>query len=215
MKREHLALLVMVLTALLLYRIFLAIKWAPTTPDLWSTDEDEAVQQPEAVPLCPHCLSLQEEEREFCAACGSATGLYNNLNPYLYIFSLGEVLRLGTYGRIKKNPVTVAGYLLLSVAEYNVFAPLYWYFFFRNLRNCKRKLHRLAARKRHTLMRATPLTAATRRSVAVKDIVGGGLRNLSLLPIKPNGATLLGPLNHGSQSPGWLRQMRISLKRLR
>jgi hypothetical protein len=55
------------------------------------------------------------------------------VNPYLYLFSLGEVLREGTSGRVRKSWLTVAGYVILSLAEYVIFAPIYWFFLFRNL----------------------------------------------------------------------------------
>ena len=131
MKPEYLVLVFTVLIALLMWRLFLWMKEGPVTPDPWAKDDDDALKQPDAVPLCPRCLSPQEEDCQFCAACGSATGLYNNLNPYLYVFSMGEVLRLGTSGSIQTNFVTVLGYLLLSAAQYTVFFPVYWFFFFR------------------------------------------------------------------------------------
>ena len=136
MKPEHLALVLVFisLSVVLLWRFFHWIEETPATPDPWAKDFDDAVNQPDAVPICPRCLSPQEQDGRFCEACGSSIGFYNNLNPYLYIFSLGEVLRLGTGGSIQKNPVTVLGYLLLSVAEFTVFAPVYWYLFYRNLK---------------------------------------------------------------------------------
>ncbi len=70
------------------------------------------------------------------------TGAYNNLNPYLYIFSLGEALRQGVYGAVRLNLLTVVDYVLLSAAEYVVFAPLYWY---RLARNYSRLKHAAAA----------------------------------------------------------------------
>jgi hypothetical protein len=139
MKREYLVLVFMVLIALLMRRFFLWVKEGPVTPDPWAKEDDDAVKQTDAVPLCPRCLSPQEEDCRFCAACGSATGLYNNWSPYLYIFSMGEVLRLGTGGSIQTNLVTVLGYLLLSVAQYTVFAPVYWFLFFRNLGRIQRE----------------------------------------------------------------------------
>jgi hypothetical protein len=54
--------------------------------------------------------------------------------PYLHIFSQGEVLRNGVTERIQINALTVGGYLLISLSGYVVFAPLYWFFLFRNLR---------------------------------------------------------------------------------
>jgi hypothetical protein len=105
----------------------------PVTPDPWSQEIAEALESPDATPVCPHCQCPHGANRWFCPECGRAVGDYNNLNPYLYAFSLGEVLRAGTSGRVRKSWLTVGGFVLLSLLEYIVFAPIYWFFLFRNL----------------------------------------------------------------------------------
>ena len=105
----------------------------PATPDPWGPEVTEAMEQPDATAVCPHCQCPHEATRWFCSECGRSVGDYNNLNPYLYLFSLGEVLREGTSGRVRKSWLTVAGYVVLSLIEYAVFAPIYWFFLFRNL----------------------------------------------------------------------------------
>ena len=89
--------------------------------------------QPDATPVCPHCQCPHETTQWFCPEGGRAVGDYNNLSPYLYIFSLGEVLREGTSGHFRKSWFTIAGFLLVSFAEYFVLAPIYWFFLFRNV----------------------------------------------------------------------------------
>jgi hypothetical protein len=111
------------------------VRWfrRPASPDPWGPEITEALKSPESTPICPHCQTPHEHARWFCSDCGRAVGDYNNWNPYLYLFSIGEVLREGTSGPIRKSWLTVVGYLILSLAEYLIFAPLYWYFLFRNL----------------------------------------------------------------------------------
>jgi hypothetical protein len=139
MRPEYFVPLIMALTAVLIECFILWVKATPGTPDPWDQKDEDAVHQPDAVPLCPHCLSPHDEDCRFCPECGSATGLYNNLNPYLYIFSLGELMRLGVSGQIRRNVTTVVGYLLLSLSEYLIFAPLYWFLLFRNLIRLRRE----------------------------------------------------------------------------
>lgn len=105
----------------------------PASPDPWGPEVSAALEQADATPICPHCQCPHEATRWFCPECGRAVGDYNNVNPYLYLFSLGEVLREGTSGRVRKSWLTIAGFLVLSAVEYLVLAPIYWFFLFRNL----------------------------------------------------------------------------------
>jgi len=105
----------------------------PPSPDPWGPDVAAAMEQPDALAVCPHCQCPHEATRWFCSECGHGVGDYNNLNPYLYLFSLGEVLREGTSGRVRKSWLTVTGFIFLSLIEYLVFAPISWFLLFRNL----------------------------------------------------------------------------------
>jgi len=49
------------------------------------------------------------------------------------------VLRNGVTERMRINTLTVFGYLILSLSSYFVFAPVYWYFFFKNVRRIRRQ----------------------------------------------------------------------------
>lgn len=115
-----------------LWRLLLWFR-KPVPPDPWGPDLAAALELPDATPICPHCQTPHALNRWFCSECGRAVGDFNNVNPYLYLFSLGEVLREGTSGRVRKSWLTVAGYVILSLAEYVIFAPIYWFFLFRNL----------------------------------------------------------------------------------
>lgn len=101
-------------------------------PDPWGAEVDAALENPEVLPVCFHCSAPHTETAWFCPECGAAVGEYNNWNPYLYIFSLGEVLRAGTFGKCQRSWFVMLGYLILSLAEYTIFAPVYWLLLFRN-----------------------------------------------------------------------------------
>jgi len=46
--------------------------------------------------------------------------------PFIYIFSLGEVLRAGVDGKTRFAKWVYPTYFLVGVYEYLIFAPLYW-----------------------------------------------------------------------------------------
>jgi len=136
MNRGELLVGLMAATLVVCWFAFTALRrWfaKPVAPDPWSAEISEAVEAPDATPVCVHCQCPHEPNRWFCSECGRAVGDYNNLNPYLYIFSLGEVLREGTTGNVRKSWLTVTGLIVLSAVEYFVLAPIYWFFLFRNL----------------------------------------------------------------------------------
>jgi hypothetical protein len=55
--------------------------------------------------------------------------------PYIYIFSIGEALRSGVGPEANLTPFRTVAYVTIGLAEYTVFAPLY---FIRLYRNYKR-----------------------------------------------------------------------------
>ena len=97
------------------YLFWLLIAWvrnAPTQPDPWDAAVEKEI---EAAPeICPHCSTPQPPTAWFCEHCGRAVGPYNNLMPYVQVFSEGEVLRSGTQDRLRKSPLIVIGYFLIS-----------------------------------------------------------------------------------------------------
>ena len=125
---------IVVLVALGAFQLIRWLRKAASSPDPWSQEVEEALQKEDALPLCPHCLAPQEQETWFCGECGNSIGPYNNLNPYLYIFSLGDLFRRGVTEHVRRSPLVVVGFLLLSLSEYIIFAPYYWFLFFRNLK---------------------------------------------------------------------------------
>jgi hypothetical protein len=53
--------------------------------------------------------------------------------PYVDVFAQGEVLRAGTHGHLRRSPLIIVGYVLLSFAMYFILAPIYLFFLIRNL----------------------------------------------------------------------------------
>jgi hypothetical protein len=124
-----------------LWRLIAWVREAPQKPDPWDAGIQRGLEEPEAVEICHHCFTPQPPNAWFCEQCGSAVGPYNNVMPYLNVFSEGEVLRNGATDRLRTNPLIVAGYLLFSLSVYAVFAPVFWFFFFKNLKRPRQENH--------------------------------------------------------------------------
>lgn len=120
-----------------MWRLIVWVREAPVRPEPWGAEIEKLLSEPDAVEVCPHCLTEQSSTAWFCDKCGRAVGPYNNLMPYVMVFSQGEVFRNGVDGRVRSSPLTIIGYLIYSLASYAVFAPLYWIFFFKQLQRCK------------------------------------------------------------------------------
>jgi ribosomal protein L40E len=108
-----------------IWRFIVWIREAPTTPDPWDAEVEQQLSEPEAVEVCPHCFTEQPPTAWFCARCGSAVGPYNNLMPYVQIFSEGEVFRNGTSGRFRNRPLILIGYFLITLGTFPLLAPIY------------------------------------------------------------------------------------------
>ncbi|TAK98552.1 MAG: hypothetical protein EPO07_11860 [Verrucomicrobia bacterium] len=119
------------------WRLLLWIKSAPVKPDPWDAATEAAVQSEEAVQVCHHCLSEVPPGQWFCEHCGCAVGPYNNWMPYLQTFSEGEVFRNGVLDNVRRSPLTIFGYVLSSFTQYLIFAPVFWFFLFRNFRRTR------------------------------------------------------------------------------
>ncbi|HUB88027.1 MAG TPA: hypothetical protein VMB22_09065 [Verrucomicrobiae bacterium] len=113
-------------------RLIFWVRDAPVTPDPWDEETQKKLSEPDAVEVCPHCLTEQSPTAWFCPRCGRAVGPYNNLMPYVMVFSQGEVLRNGTSGRLPRSPLIVIGYLLISVTMFPLFVPFYLFSLFLN-----------------------------------------------------------------------------------
>src|ERR1035437_1638902 len=115
------------------WRLVVWVRDAPTRPDPWDAETEQKLSEPEAVEVCHHCFTPQPTTAWFCEHCGSAVGPYNNLMPYVCIFSQGEVLRNGVHGRFRNKPVVLIGYFLISIGILALLAPVYWFFLLSNL----------------------------------------------------------------------------------
>lgn len=116
----------------LFWRLIVWVRDAPVKPDPW--DAEVAQQLPEAQETCPNCSTPQSPTAWFCPHCGRAVGPYNNMMPFVQIFSEGEVFRNGTSGRFRNRRMVLIGYILISLGMFSVFAPIFWISLLRNFR---------------------------------------------------------------------------------
>lgn len=103
------------LAAYLCWRLIVWVRDSPTHPDPWEAEVSQKLADPETQEICPHCSTPQPSTAWFCEHCGRAVGPYNNMMPYLQVFSEGEVLRNGTSSRLRKGLLIPLGYFLISV----------------------------------------------------------------------------------------------------
>jgi hypothetical protein len=115
-----------------LWGLIVWVREAPTTSDPWDAGVGQKLSEPDAVEVCPRCLTEQPRTAWFCQHCGKAVGPYNNLMPFLNVFSEGEVLRNGTTGQFRNRPLILIGYLLLTLGINPFVAPIYWFFLLSN-----------------------------------------------------------------------------------
>jgi hypothetical protein len=107
----------------------------PLPPDPWDEQVSADLAEGNGTPICHRCLTPHDPLQNFCADCGAPVGKYTHWLPYPYLFALGHTLRIGTSGTFRRSPLTIAGFIILSLAEYAVFAPVYWLRFFLNSSN--------------------------------------------------------------------------------
>ena len=108
---------------------------SPDTPDPWTAELDAAVHAPDAIPVCLHCTTPCDLPVWFCPVCGAAVGPYNNVMPYLYIFSIGEALRSGVGPEAHFTPFRTVAYAAIALAAYGLIAPLYFIRLYLNYNN--------------------------------------------------------------------------------
>jgi hypothetical protein len=112
------------------------VRWflgQPTQSDPWSKEIAFEIAAESSIPVCHRCLTPHDPQVDFCPDCGAPVGTYTNFLPYPYLFSIGHTLRIGTNGDFKRSRLTITGFLIFSLVEYAIFAPIYWFIFLKNL----------------------------------------------------------------------------------
>ncbi len=102
-----------------------------STPDPWPAEIDAAAKQRDAIPLCLACLCPQETPRWLCPHCAFPAGNYSATMPFITVFVEGELFRRGVSGPPERNIGQTLFLILYSIASYNLFAPIYWFWLFR------------------------------------------------------------------------------------
>ena len=132
----ELSIRILAVAALACYGAWALRQWVlkgPTPPDPWDETIASEIEKDEAIPLCHRCLTPYDSSTDFCSKCGTTVGQYTNWLPYPYLFSVGHTLRIGTSGDFNRSLLTVFGFFLFSLAEYALFAPVYWVVFLSKL----------------------------------------------------------------------------------
>jgi hypothetical protein len=126
--------------ALLLFGCWRLFRWffgGTPGPNPWDEATEERIQQPDAVPLCRRCLEPYEDAARYCSHCGLPVDSLVPLSPFHQLFAVGDVLLTGTQRRFSVNWITITGFVLLSMIQYMVFAPVYWFCLLRNVRRLR------------------------------------------------------------------------------
>ena len=126
----------MAIAGLVIAGLWAAAKWlvsGPRPPEPWDAQVEQELARQDATPICHRCLTPHHPSVDFCPECGAAVGQYTNWLPFPQLFSVGHALRIGTAGEFKHTPLIIIGFFMLGIAEYMMFAPIYWFVFFMNL----------------------------------------------------------------------------------
>jgi len=136
------------------WQLLVWIRNAPPTPDPWDAEIEQKLQDPEIQEICHRCLTPHEPGTWFCGHCGAAVGPYNNLMPFLNVFSEGEVLRNGICNRFRNRWFVAVGYSLIAlgfgvgllrdyplvtVSIFSFVVLAYWISVLRNLKRQSRR----------------------------------------------------------------------------
>jgi hypothetical protein len=117
------------------------VRDAPVKPDPWDAVTDEKLADPETQQVCHHCSTPQKSTAWFCPHCGSAVGQYNNMMPYVQIFSEGEVFRNGLNQPHRNRLLVTAGFTLMATAamvKTPYLIPLFGLLIFKKLRRAEK-----------------------------------------------------------------------------
>jgi len=99
----------------LCWRFLVWVRESPIKPDPWDAETDKKLSDEETPQACHHCSTPLSSVAWFCPHCGSAVGPYNNMMPYVQIFSEGEVFRNGMNQRFRNRSLVAIGYFLIIV----------------------------------------------------------------------------------------------------
>jgi len=109
------------LLCVFIWRVIVWVREAPVTPDPWDTETNDKLSDPEIEQACHHCSTPQKCDAWFCPHCGNAVGPYNNLMPFIYIFSEGEVYRNVVNQRFRNRPLVAIGVILMVLGPMMLF----------------------------------------------------------------------------------------------
>lgn len=130
---------ILVVLCFAIYRFIQRIRRLVPRPDPWGEDVQAAVCDESALPVCHRCFTEHEPSTAFCPKCGTAVGAYNNIMPWVQVFSEGEVLRNSLFDRLRVNFLTIAGFFVFTLALGMItglgliLMPFLWAMFLKNI----------------------------------------------------------------------------------
>ena len=116
----------------LVYRFYLWLLAPPRMRDPWDDGVAKTLLDDSIAPVCPHCSAPQEGQGWFCPDCGAPTGLYANVLPGVYIYTVGHCARLGLRHPNRWNPLIGLGYVLVAFGWFSILGIFYIAFLFAN-----------------------------------------------------------------------------------
>lgn len=114
------------------------IRWfcyGPSKPDPWDEQTTSDLQEGNCTPICHRCFNPHDPLENFCPKCGAPVGTYTNLLPFLFPFSVGHTMRIGTSGRFKRSPLIIIGFIVAAFVTGAFIAPFYCIRLFMNVFN--------------------------------------------------------------------------------
>lgn len=138
--------LITALASIAVWRCIVWVRDAPVPEEPWGQEIDRQLQDDTAQPVCPRCLEPFADTDSWCPHCHITLNPWVNLDPYLFMFSVGELLRNGVSERFRIRPLIVIGYFIVpfaigvgyfispTVSRFSlVVVLLYWFRFCRHL----------------------------------------------------------------------------------
>lgn len=137
------AIAIVIVVAFAIYRLVQHVRRVVPTPDPWGKEVEISIEAEDATPVCHRCFTGHDPNTWFCPKCGTAVGDYNNILPWVQVFSEGEVLRNSLFDRLRVGALTVAGFFLFTLALAMLtgigflLLPFVWVMFAKNIRRSR------------------------------------------------------------------------------
>lgn len=110
---------------------FLRSLWDVDEPNPYGTVEFIEKGEGPEIALCLNCLAPECGHQWICAECGWPSSFYGSQMPFIDVYCMGALFRSGVDGSVELTKFRIIGLIVYSIANYHIFAPLYWYWVFQ------------------------------------------------------------------------------------